>query len=627
MKTEEDQNVFNYYRITVPLASILSFLFSIIVITPYFGQISYFGNFIFSIIFLVANLIWAKKVYQEESTSEQFQSKLMNPLTIWTIIAYVINAFGLIINSKGFVYYLFFNVILVYFLNLNLSTKRYHKNHFQKYLLNGIYSYVVFSIYPLFHLVERSNFLKKYKLETNTNRFTKLIGSLSFFIFFGIPLIVIVWSLLSYTNAEFGNYLRRIISISLSPGLWFSRIVIGFIIFYIFVGFFSIYKLRKDTFEVEKRIKNNINSFFERFRFQVLSSVGLTVFILNLSYISFIFIDLSTDLRLGGESLADIGYDSYSTLAVNRFNELIVVGIINLLILFFVTNFIKKYYQLKRLSFSNFFNISSSVLMEKLSFLFINSNMLLIFISTLTLTLSVFRRVLAYAQVYGLTEKRFLVLSFVPFFILISFLIYFRLFVRKGYVLINLSIIILIMFTVSYVALPTHLIVNRLNISLTFGGNIKVYDPLYTVPVNSSTMSELIAQRGVKIIDFKNIANDNNELIDLCNTPVSELELLNPNEELPILFQKRFPNSSWPNNKECEIGLDNDGYSNDVQTIDSILLVPYILENKEELEITEEQVFILESQLDKYKEDIENNKELNDYRNFNLIYYLIENLD
>ncbi len=345
---------------------------------------------------------------------------------------------------------------------------------------NSIAKYISYYLYHLptyiyEKLVGPFVLLDKFKNQFGKIKFSKdiaieILKSVLLFTFIGLPVIFIILALLASASPSFSNIVTPFINSILN----FFKIDIDFwtIVRLFFFLFFAFYFAGEISFI--NTFKNKVIPEFltqiktENFAKYVLRFVAIFLIVLNIIFGIFALADINTDLvgRIEShrENLLSKGFDSYSSYAVSRFTEIIIVTIINLLIIYFI----QKYLHTESKKLSKLLKI----------------NVIILLLANLTLVFSAFQRLNLYISGYGYTEKRFdsmFTLIVITIITIVMGIYTFRNKLKEG---LEIAFVIASFGIVALFILPTSYIVYNLNLNLNKNGKVVVYDPNYGINYN-----------------------------------------------------------------------------------------------------------------------------------------------
>lgn len=384
--------------------------------------------------------------------------KSLNVFSIATIISYFVLTFGFIITTKD----QFINFFILFFLftlmNIALCTEVLREHLLIRSILGGVYyvggKFIAFFEY-ITSLVDSIRFGNK----VSKSGAVDFIKTGLIFAIIGIPVILIIVSLLSASNDQFAKAVNQLFDWHLNLGINFVRLIfIIFVSLYLVTDIFFLKVFERFEKQVEKNIDLSLGNTKNFLRAGV-----LTVIILNIFYLFFIFIDLGQDFTNARNLLISKGVSTYSEFAVGRFWELITISLINLVIFYAFTGFYKK------------LNPENSKILKPV----VTTNLLILFINSLGLIVSVHQRLSLYESGYGFTDKRLLAHLFVFILVIIFALSLAALFNKEHSKLQLISVSIVLTFLCIYSALPTDYIANKLSYEMAKTGKIAVYDPTY----------------------------------------------------------------------------------------------------------------------------------------------------
>jgi hypothetical protein len=411
------------------------------------------GLSLWSIILLGSGLVMAYKATGKIK---------LNTWTILLLVSYIALSLGFILNTKDHILNVLLLIALYTVLLANLVSNVLYTNFLTRYFLAGLYAFAA-KISGLFLFIGEWNSLQS---ETSKDsvfaRYLK-IGLKIFLLFLvtGFPVILLAVGLLKSTNTSFAGWVETLFSFSFGIENTFPRLVfILFVTPYLITEIYFLKELRKYAPEIRsKKIEYSVQN--QKYLMVV---ALITIFLLNVFYLLFVVAELRYDFSNVRDLISQKGFNSYSQLAVSRFWELVIVGILNLSIIYTIAKPFKKIVSVSK-SASRVFLVNSGFLL----------------VNTLFLMYSAHKRLTLYEEGYGFTNKRLLAHLFVFVLAGISFLIFATLRAKKQSALFRYSFGIVILFFSIYIMLPTDYITNKLNYNRLKKGELVVYDPLYNV--------------------------------------------------------------------------------------------------------------------------------------------------
>jgi hypothetical protein len=437
-----------YFSLTI------SIIGSFLLIYP-FNSEPYFGLFLWFIILLAGSIFTIYKIFG-------FIRKSIINMAL--ILSYLFITFGFILNTKSHLINIILLLAILPVINLSLVSNILYKNFIWRALMSGIYYSINKLIAPFIYLME---FLKLQRgvpvVSKYSSKFSSTFQVLAIFLLTGLPVIIIVVSLLASANDEFSKVISSLFNFRFTSEIAFGRLL--FIVFGVpyFIG--EIFFLR-EILKHDKGIKDKDVKFSKTYKSTFSMIAIITIFILNMFYLVFIFSEVKYDFGNVRELLFKKGLGSYSELAVSRFWELIAVTLINLSIVYF---FINPFKHIKK----------SNRLLWSMGLL----NVGLLLISTIFLLYSTHVRLSLYESGYGFTDKRLLAHLFLPVILVLSILVFGSTVYQKYNRLLRASIATLVVFFSLFIMLPTDYVTNKINYEMAKVGKIAIYDPTYSIPV------------------------------------------------------------------------------------------------------------------------------------------------
>ncbi|MEI7511584.1 MAG: DUF4153 domain-containing protein [Candidatus Peregrinibacteria bacterium] len=373
------------------------------------------------------------------------------------IFSYILLSFSFITTTKGG--QMPFLFVLFSFLNLHLIFPQLEKSFIPRYFwgvsefieqkMAGIFGFWKYFIPASLETEPKNSFLRTV---------TAFGPALGIFLITGLPLILIIFGLLSSANSNFADIVHDIFNFSFRS-FFHYLLVFLFLFLYLISELFFVIHAQKKSEELEQKG----NPLSEESQKKWIHASLITILGLNIFYAVFVFAEMGYDLGNVADLVEKKGYDSYSELAVNRFWELIIVCVLNLSFLFFLIQ------PFKDRQYSLFFSR------------LLSANIVFLFLSTVFLIFSSFQRLNLYINAYGFTDSRFLGYSFLPFLLIITVLSFSSLFVQNYHKYFQMAFGVFIFFCALFIAIPTDSLTNAINYQRAQSGEITVYDSLYAL--------------------------------------------------------------------------------------------------------------------------------------------------
>ena len=425
-----------------------------------------FGSFLHFLFLLIALLLFVNS----------YKRTLRFSILSYSLIAsYVILSLSFIINTRSHGVVACMLYLLLPFIGIHLTSPTIHTNVMTRYTISlwyyieqkviGIFLYLasVFS-YVTNSLLPRIQASDSMPMKVHT-----MVKVFSIFVLVGLPILFIVSLLLSNASDAFSDTFDSLFTISINiQGISSRAMTIFFITFLFITDVMFIARL----LDKEETLEKGFGHMSSDSKKSIFYALIITFAFLNLFYILFVIAQLHYDLGNLDEYISTYNIESFSSLAVSRFWELIIVTLIN----------VSLFYAIRGLM-SSLKNTSKTIKY------IVNAMYIGLLVNTLFLVFSVIQRLYVYVSNYGFTNKRLLAYSFTPVLIIVTILIFWSLY-SKHYEKIDqvCMSIVMIFFSVS-IMLPTTFIVASINYSMWKQGDISVYDPLYTIPVSSDWYS------------------------------------------------------------------------------------------------------------------------------------------
>jgi len=427
------------------LISLISLLSSFFLIGEY--RIGYLGYFLLSITLLLGVL--GINYYSERKLS-------LNILSVSLILAYVLNSLGFILSTDYFMVFpkMFLNVVLLSSISVELTSEFISSGVIYKQLKGA----ALWFVYKLIGIFDFARLFKSPKITLN-NKSKTITISILLFLLVGLPIVIVVTSLLSSASPEFGKVLKQLFDFQINDvGTNLIRLIVAMVFFlYLATEYIFIKKLSSTNF-VSSEVKTS-----DVVKKYIVYVSQITILFLNLFYVLFIYIQLRYDFGNLGQYIKDNNVQTFSNLATSRFTELLIVGSINLTILYFLNRpFIK----------TGLHEISNRLV--KLNTVFLG-------VSTLALIYSAHARLTMYEGGYGFTSTRLNAhLFLLPLIVSTVCLVIPILLKKESRRAILIAVSSFVLFFGVILAIPSVYIANKINLNNYISGNIKRFDIRYT---------------------------------------------------------------------------------------------------------------------------------------------------
>jgi hypothetical protein len=352
------------------LISLVSLLSSYFIIGEY--RVGYLGYFLLSLTLLLGVL--GINFYSERKLS-------LNILSVSLILAYLLNTLGFILSTDYYMVFpkMFLNVVLLSSISVELTSEFISSGVIFKQI-KGVVLWFVYKLIGMFDFVKLFN---GPKLEISGKSKTITI-SILLFLLVGLPIVLVVTTLLSSASPEFAKVMKQLFDFQINDiGTNIIRFIVALVFFlYLATEYIFIKKLSTTNFE-NSEIKTS-----EVVKKYIVYVSQITILFLNLFYVLFIYIQLRYDFGNLWEYIKDNNVQTFSSLATSRFTELLIVGSINLTILYFLNRpFIK-------------------IGLHEISNRLVKLNTVFLGVSTLALIYSAHARLTMYEGGYGFTSTR-----------------------------------------------------------------------------------------------------------------------------------------------------------------------------------------------------------------------------
>jgi len=426
------------------LISLVSLLSSYFIIGEY--RIGYFGYFLFSLTLLIGVL--GINYYSEKKLS-------FNILSVSLITAYILNSLGFILSTDYILFpKMLLNTVLLSSISVELTSEFISSGIVFKQL-KGV---VLWFVYKLIGIFDFAKLFKSPKITFN-NRSKTITISILLFLVIGLPIIIIVTSLLSSASPEFGKVMKQLFDFQINDiGTNIARLIVAVVFFlYLATEYIFIKKLSTTNFE-SSEVKTS-----DLVKKYIVYVSQITILFLNLFYVAFIYIQLRYDFGNLGEYIKTNNVETYSALATSRFTELLIVGFINLTILYFINR--------------PFIKLGLHEITDRL----VKLNTVFLGVSTLALIYSAHARLTLYEGGYGFTATRLNAhLFLIPLIVSTVCLVIPILLKKESRRAMLIAVSSFILFFGVILAIPSVYISNKINLDNYIAGNIKRFDIRYT---------------------------------------------------------------------------------------------------------------------------------------------------
>lgn len=427
------------------LISLVSILSSYFIIGEY--RVGYLGYFLLSLTLLLGVL--GINYYSERKLS-------LNILSVSLIIAYLLNTLGFILSTDYYMVFpkMFLNVVLLSSISVELTSEFISSGVIFKQI-KGVVLWFVYKLIGMFDFVK---LFKGPKLEISGRSKTITI-SILLFLLVGLPIVIVVTSLLSSASPEFAKVMKQLFDFQINDiGTNLIRFIVSLVFFlYLATEYIFVKKLSTTNFE-NSEIKTS-----EVVKKYIVYVSQITILFLNLFYVLFIYIQLRYDFGNLWEYIKDNNVQTFSSLATSRFTELLIVGTINLTILYFLNR--------------PFIKIGLHEITNRL----VKLNTVFLGVSTLALIYSAHARLTMYEGGYGFTSTRLNAhLFLLPLIVSTICLVIPILLKKESRRAILIAVSSFILFFGVTLAIPSVYISNKINLNNYIAGNIKRFDVKYT---------------------------------------------------------------------------------------------------------------------------------------------------
>ncbi|MFW5720565.1 MAG: DUF4153 domain-containing protein [Candidatus Dojkabacteria bacterium] len=461
-------NIRNYIRYTLAF-SLTGGLLAAFLFIPATGAPS-LGLTLWFLLVLVGDLI---------VITRSFPKIHLNLTTILLILSYSVLSFSFIFSTQNPWLPVLFLLVLFPLINLNLATDIFKKNFITRYVIGTMF-YLVGKLAGFFDFIPKlmnqaqSARAARHTSKSSMKKLYPVLKLTGLFLVIGFPVILIAVLLLRSANTEYAGLIDSIFLFDFSLRTTIARIFIaGFLFLFLLTEVLAF----KSVFDYADKISGQDIKASRELKKYVFFVLILTICILNIFLIPFVYFELVYDFSQPRELLELRDLDSFSQLAVSRFWELILVAIINAGLIYYIASPYKSYKKGNQ-AVRIFFYINAGILL----------------LSTLFLIFSAHQRLWLYESTYGFTNKRFLAHTFLPLLGILVAMVFSGLLVRKHNKLFYVAFGITTLFFAIQTALPNDYLVNKINYELAQRDAIEVYDPTYTIPLNGES-SELFSSR------------------------------------------------------------------------------------------------------------------------------------
>ena len=427
------------------LISLVSLLSSYFIIGEY--RVGYLAYFLLSLTLLIGVL--GINYYSERKLS-------FNILSVSLILAYILNSLGFIISTDYLMILpkIFLNIILLSSISVELTNEFISSGVIFKQIKGA----VLWFVYKLIGMFDFVKLFKSPKIEI-TGRSKTITISILLFLIVGLPIVIVVTSLLSAASPEFGKVMKQLFDFQINDiGINIARFVVALIFFlYLATEYIFIKKLSTTNFE-SSEIKTS-----DVIKKYIVYVSQITILFLNLFYVLFIYIQLRYDFGNLWQYIKDNNVQTFSALATSRFTELLIVGTINLTILYFLNR--------------PFIKIGLHEITNRL----VKLNTIFLGVSTLALIYSAHARLTMYEGGYGFTSTRLNAhLFLLPLVVSTVCLVIPILLKKESRRAILIAVSSFILFFGVTLAIPSVYISNKINLDNYIAGSIKRFDIRYT---------------------------------------------------------------------------------------------------------------------------------------------------
>jgi hypothetical protein len=427
------------------LISLVSLLSSYFIIGEY--RVGYLGYFLLSLTLLIGVL--GINYYSERKLS-------LNILSVSLILAYLLNTLGFIISTDYYMIFpkMFLNVVLLSSISVELTSEFISSGVIFKQIKGA----VLWFVYKLIGMFDFVKLFKGPKLEIKGRSKTITI-SILLFLLVGLPIVIVVTSLLSSASPEFAKVMKQLFDIQINDiGTNLIRFIVALIFFlYLATEYIFVKKLSTTNFE-NSEVKTS-----EVVKKYIVYVSQITILFLNLFYVLFIYIQLRYDFGNLWQYIKDNNVQTFSNLATSRFTELLIVGSINLTILYFLNR--------------PFIKIGLHEITNRL----VKLNTVFLGVSTLALIYSAHARLTMYEGGYGFTSTRLNAhLFLLPLIVSTICLVLPILLKKESRRAMLIAVSSFILYFGVMLAIPSVYISNKINLDNYISGNIKRFDVKYT---------------------------------------------------------------------------------------------------------------------------------------------------
>ncbi len=428
----------------VLLISLVSLLSSYFIIGEY--RVGYLAHFLLSLTLLIGVL--GINYYSERKLN-------LNVLSVSLIIAYVLNSLGFILSTDLYLIpKMFLNFVLLSSISVELTTEFISSGVIFKQIKGAF----LWFVYKLIGIFDFAKLFKSPKIEIS-NRSKTITISILLFLLVGLPIVLVVTTLLSSASPEFEKVMKQLFDFQINDiGTNITRFILAVVFFlYLATEYIFVKKLSTTNFE-SSEIKTS-----EVVKKYIVYVSQITILFLNLFYVLFIYIQLRYDFGNLGQYIKDNNVQTFSYLATSRFTELLIVGTINLTILYFLNR--------------PFIKIGLHEITNRL----VKLNTVFLGVSTLALIYSAHARLTMYEGGYGFTSTRLNAhLFLLPLIVSTVCLVIPILLKKESRRAILIAVSSFVLFFGVVLAIPSVYIANKINLENYIAGNIKRFDIRYT---------------------------------------------------------------------------------------------------------------------------------------------------